>query len=88
MSLIDKRYDETLSSILRYYEEKIAADPEGTLVLVNQELESQNIRFGNNWTGRGVVMDAVIAATISALEIVRSACENSIENNITEKENV
>lgn len=87
MSLIDRKYDETLSNIVGYYEDIVAADPAGTLVLVNQELESQNVRYGNDWTGRGVVMDAVIAATISALEIVRSTCENNMENNPTEKEN-
>lgn len=87
MSLIDKKYDETLSNIVGYYEDKVIADPEGVLILVNQELESQNVRYGNNWIGRGVVMDAVIAATISALEIVRSTCQNNLKNNITKKEN-
>ncbi len=87
MSLIDKKYDETLANIVGYYEDKIVTDPKATLVLVNQELESQNVRYGNDWTGRGVVMDAVIAATISALEIVRSACENKLGNNNTEKDN-
>jgi len=87
MSLIDKKYDETLANIVGYYEDKIVIDPAGTLILVNQELESQNVRYGNDWTGRGVVMDAVIAATIAALEIVRSDCENNLEKNTTEKEN-
>ena len=87
MSLIDEKYDETLANIVGYYQDKIVTDPAGTLALVNQELESENIRYGNNWTGRGVVMDAVIAATISGLEIVRSACESNLENNTTTKEN-
>ena len=76
MSLIDEKYDDTLENIVGYYEDKIATDPEGTLILVKQELESQNIRYGNNWTGRGALLDNVIEATISALEIVRSECES------------
>ena len=79
MSLIDKKYDETLASIVSYYKDKVADDPRGTLVLVNQELESQNVRYGNDWTGREVIMDTVITATISALEFVRSDCENNIK---------
>lgn len=86
MSLIEKKYDETLASIVGYYEDKIVTDPAGTLALVTQELESENVRYGNNWTGRGVVMDTVIAATISALEIVRSTCENNLKNNFIYKE--
>jgi hypothetical protein len=76
MTLIDEKYDDTLENIVGYYEDQIATDPATTLVLVKQELESQNIRYGNNWTGRGAVMDNVIAATISALEIVRFECES------------
>ena len=85
MSSIDKKYDETLANIVDYFEDKVAADPARTLIQVDQELESQNIRYGNDWTGRGVVMDAVITATISALEIVRSNCLSKLENN-TEKQ--
>lgn len=85
--MIDKKYDETLANIVGYYEDKVAADPAGTLVFVNQELESQNVRYGNDWTGREVVMDAVIAATLSALEIVSSACENNLANKTKETGN-
>lgn len=79
MSAVDDTYDETLNSIVRYFESRANQDPYETLSLVNQELDSQNVRYGNDWTGRGVVMDAVITATIAALEIVRTRCLKDIE---------
>lgn len=52
MSWKEKTYQETLDNIVRYYESKVRTDTTGTLVLVNQELQSQWVRPGNDWTGR------------------------------------
>lgn len=79
MSWKEKTYQETLDNIVRYYESKVRTDTAGTLILVNQELQSQWVRLGNDWTGRGVVMDTIITATISALEIVRTDCLEKIK---------
>jgi hypothetical protein len=79
MSWKEKTYQETLDNIVRYYESKVRTDTTGTLVLVNQELQSQWVRLGNDWTGRGVVMDTIITATISALEIVQADCLEKIK---------
>lgn len=81
MSWQEKTYEDTLGNIVRYYEGKVTADPAGTLNLVTQELQSQWVRLGNDWTGRGVVMDTIITATISALEIVRASCLKNMETN-------
>jgi hypothetical protein len=81
MSWKEKTYQETLDNIVRYYESKVRTDTTGTLVLVNQELQSQWVRPGNDWTGRwgGVVIDTIITATISALEIVQTDCLEKIK---------
>lgn len=71
--------DEVIDGILRYFERKKDDDPVTTLKEIEQELDSQFFRLGNDWTGRGVVMDTVINATIEALEIVRSNCLERIE---------
>ena len=87
MSWKKKTYEETLGNIVRYYENKVAEAPESTLILVQQELQSQWVRLGNDWTGRGVVMDTIITATISALEIVRASCLENMGTNTAWKEN-
>jgi hypothetical protein len=46
---------------------------------VEQELQSQWVRLGNDWRGRGVVMDTITTATIEALEIVRVDCIEEIK---------
>ena len=70
----DKKSREIIDSIVSYYRQQVNYDPAGTITLVEQELVSQRIRQGNDWTGRGIVMDTVIDATLSALEIVHQAC--------------
>ncbi len=80
MSWKQKKYEETLNTLVSFWEEKVIADPEGTLILVNQELSSQDVRFGNDWTGRGALMDTVISATISSLEITRASCLNRLND--------
>jgi len=76
----DKR-EEVIDGILKYFEGKKNDDPVTALKEIEQELDSQFFRLGNDWTGRGVVMDTVICATIEALEIVRSNCLERIEEN-------
>lgn len=68
-----------MAGIEHHYRDKVERDPQATLVEVEQELASQWVRLGNDWTGRGVVMDTVIGATIEGLEIVRAACRAKLE---------
>lgn len=81
----EEKKEEIIDGILSYFEGKKDDDPITTLKVVDQELDSQFFRLGNDWTGRGVVMDTVINATIEALEIVRSACLEKIEQNTKKK---
>ena len=60
-----------IEGIIAYYEQRRDIDPTMTLLGIDQELDSQFLRLGNDWTGRGIVMDTVITATIDALQIVR-----------------
>jgi hypothetical protein len=80
MSWKEAKYEEVLGTISNYYRDKVKEDPAGMLVLIQQELQSQCVRLGNDWTGRGVVMDTVLTATISALEIARAACLENLKN--------
>ncbi len=86
MSWKEAKYEEVLGTISNYYRDKVKEDPAGMLVLIQQELQSQCVRLGNDWTGRGVVMDTVLTATISALEIARAACLENLKNNKMSKE--
>lgn len=74
--------EEIAAGIWKFYNDKIKIDAKGSLVLIEQELHDQYIRLGNDWIGRGVVMDTLIAATISALETVRATCLDIIEQDI------
>ncbi len=71
--------EEIAAGIWKYYQEKIDIAPENALVLIEQELHDQYNRSGNDWTGRGVVINTLIASTISTLESVRVACLEKIE---------
>jgi len=66
--------EEIIGGICNHYSPQILRDPEKALFAIEQEINSQEIYQGNNWTGRGVVGDTVINATIAGLEIVRSDC--------------
>ena len=68
------KWEEIIEGVCDHYSPQILRDPEKALSTIEQELNSQAIYQGNNWTGRGVVGDTVISATIAGLEIVRSDC--------------
>jgi hypothetical protein len=64
----DKKYAETFESELRGLERRRAADPNCTIADVEGTLKHMYIMDGSDWLGRGVVQDAVMAATIAAYE--------------------
>ena len=68
------KWEEIIGGVCDHYSPQIFRDPEKALSAIEQELNSQAIYQGNNWTGRGVVGDIVISATIAGLEIARSDC--------------
>ena len=69
-----EKEEEIAAGIWAYYQPRLDVDPKKTLRDVEQELYFQDVRYGNNWTGRGVVMDLQISVTIHTLEAVRAAC--------------
>jgi len=79
MSWQEEKHEEIKINILSYFQEKISKDPDSTLQQVELELQDIYIREGNNQSGRGIVGDTVIQATIEALEIVRAACLDAVK---------
>ncbi len=75
----ERKSQEIIDGTIAYFRDKVASDPKGTMTLVEQELQSQLVFLGNDWLGRGIVMDTVITATINALEIVRVDCLEKIK---------
>ena len=75
--------EEIAAGIWRYYQGKIETDPKSAIVLIEQELNDQHVRLGNDWTGRGVVVNTLIAAPISALEAVRVDCLEKMDAKIS-----
>lgn len=61
------------------YADQIEADPKSTLQHVEGVLQSLYVRYGNDWTGRGVVGDSTQEAAIAGLEAVRVECLARIE---------
>ncbi len=74
MNYLEQREDEIMVNIRGYFSERLAVDPRGILHQVEGELQSLYIRYGNDWTGRGIVGDTTQEATIAALEGVRAEC--------------
>ena len=61
------------------YASQIETDPQGTLRHVEDVLKSLYVRYGNDWTGRGIVGDSTQEAAIAGLELVRVECLARIE---------
>ncbi len=74
MSWQDDKYREIHDRVQEYFSALMANDPQATLQLLEQELQDIYLRYGNNWTGRGIVGDTVMTATIDAMEAARAEC--------------
>lgn len=74
MKFLHERQDEIVNGIQDFFAEQIKENPEDTKKQVEKELESLYVRFGNDWTGRGIVGDTTQMATIAGLEAVRAEC--------------
>ena len=80
MAWQSEKYQETLEGLSSFFDDKIIADPQGTLRQVEGELKNLYIRLDQDWTGRGPVGDTVQTATIAALESVRARCLSQLEH--------
>lgn len=73
-----EKYEDTLEGVAGYFEDRLKEDPKGVLQEIEGELKSLYIRLDQDWTGRGIVADTVLAATVAALERVRAKCLESL----------
>lgn len=74
MSWQEEKYREVHERVRDYYCLLAKDDPGATLQLLEQELDDLYLRYGNNWTGRGIVGDTVMTASIDAMELARAEC--------------
>lgn len=74
MTWIEEKYRHVHENIHHYFHDQALRNPASTLRQIEEELECHYFRYGNNWTGRGIVGDTVLTATIDALEQVRATC--------------
>lgn len=74
MTWIEEKYHNIHENIRNYFHVLALRDPASTLKQIEDELECHYFRYGNNWTGRGIVGDTILTATIDALEHARAIC--------------
>ncbi len=74
MEFLRQRQEEIVTGLQAFFAAQIKESPAATKKQVELELESLYVRFGNDWTGRGIVGDTTQMATIAGLEAVRAEC--------------
>ncbi len=80
MDYLQQKQTDIIANVLAYFSARMATDPHGVLRQVDAELQSLYVRYGNDWTGRGIVGDTTQEATIAALEGVRAECLSRIHD--------
>lgn len=66
--IIDEKYRHVYDEELRGLERRWANDKQCTIADLEGILKALYVHDGNDWTGRGQLQDAVVAATIAAYE--------------------
>jgi hypothetical protein len=64
----DRAYEETLESVLNGLETRRMRDPSFSMEDAEGALKSLYVQEGNDWCSRGMLQDAILAATIAAHE--------------------
>ncbi len=64
----DRAYDEAFERTISGLEARRRADPAFSIGDAEGVLKHLYVQEGNDWTGRGLLQDAVLAATIAAHE--------------------
>ncbi|GFO68613.1 hypothetical protein GMLC_21920 [Geomonas limicola] len=67
---LDELYDSTFESVYEALVEMVRKDPRWALQQIRGILKSLYVRQGNDWSGRGVVSDTGIDASIAAHESI------------------
>jgi len=78
MTFLERKKAEIVENLYAYFSEQLDQNPRAILEQVDRELQSLYVRYGNDWTGRGVVGDSTQEATIAGLEAVRAECLDRI----------
>lgn len=78
MNFVEEVTKDIVTNTFNSFAEEIELDPQGTLRQVEGMLKSHYVRYGNDWTGRGIVGDSTQEAAIAGLEAVRIACLEKI----------
>jgi len=75
MNFLEQKQDEIVTNLVGYFRDRLKTDsPRPLLEQVEKELQAMYIRYGNDWTGRGIVGDTILEANIAALEAARAEC--------------
>lgn len=82
MNFIEEVTKDIIPNTFASFAEDIKLDPLGTLRHVEGMLKSHYVRYGNDWTGRGIVGDSTQEAAIAGLEAVRIECLDRLENEV------
>ena len=80
MNYIEEVTKDIIPNTFSSFAEQLETDPQGTLQQVEGVLKSLYVRYGNDWTGRGIVGDSTQEAAIAGLEAVRVECITRIKN--------
>lgn len=82
MNFIEEVTKDIVPNTFDSFADNIELDPRGTLRHVEGMLQAHYVRYGNDWTGRGIVGDSTQEAAIAGLEAVRIECLARLENEI------
>lgn len=74
MTFLERQQAEIVENLYSYFSDQLVQNPQAVLEQVDRELQALYVRYGNDWTGRGVVGDSTQEATIAGLEAVRAEC--------------
>lgn len=67
-AILERKYKDTFEEEIRGLERRRAYDPNLTIEYLEGTLKSLYVFEGNDWEGRGAVLDEVIRAQIAAYE--------------------
>jgi len=79
MNFLEEIAKDVVVNSLDFHAKQVEEDPHTALKQVEAMLKSLYIRYGNDWTGRGIVGDTKQEAEIAGLEAVRAECLERIK---------
>ena len=76
ITYIHENYEDTFDSVYAALAEMMRKDPVQARETIRGILNGMYIRQGNDWTGRGAIGDAGLAASIAAYECILAEQEH------------